>query len=206
MNPISAEIHALEPGRVDDFLLFFDLDAFPPGHEWASCYCYAYQSGCSDREWTARTAAQNRAATEGLIRAGRMHGYLTYLEGKPVAWCHAAPRTQVRYLLEARELSVEDAERVGSIICFVVARGFRRRGLAAQLLKAACDGFRSRGLAIAEAYPRKGSTSDEVNYKGPPRMYQAAGFVQYKDFERFSIVRKRLLPDAPEAPGMHRRA
>ncbi len=66
---------------------------------------------------------------------------------------------------------MDDLERVGAIVCFVVAQPHRRQGIARRLLDAACEGFRRQGLAVAEAYPRKGSTSDAVNYKGPSQLH-----------------------------------
>ena len=46
-------------------------------------------------------------------------------------------------------------ERVGSIVCFVVASSHRNQGVASHLLNAACQKFSQRGLEAAEAYPVK---------------------------------------------------
>jgi len=37
-----------------------------------------------------------------------MHGYLAYVAGKPVGWCHAAPRRDIPNLQASEELRVDD--------------------------------------------------------------------------------------------------
>ncbi|MGH2631874.1 MAG: GNAT family N-acetyltransferase [Tepidiformaceae bacterium] len=41
---------------------------------------------------------------------------------------------------------------VKAVVCFVVAKPFRGRGIATRLLSAACDGFRARGVHTVEAW------------------------------------------------------
>ena len=185
-------IRALSPVLLEDYLSFFDHDAFTDNPEWASCYCHFYYAPHQLKEWGARTGEENRGAVSALIGARRMYGYLAYVEGRPVAWCHAAPHTGIPNLQDSEELRVDDADRVGAIVCFVVARPYRRAGIAGRLLEAACRGFRRQGLAIAEAYPRTGTDADAANYHGPAQMYFAAGFTPFREFDDFLIVRKLL--------------
>ena len=170
-------IRPLAPELLDDYLSFFDHDAFCDNPEWQDCYCAFFHcySEARPEEWNARTGEQNRATVSEMIRAGRMHGYLAYAGGKVVGWCHAAPRGELPLLREGRDLPGEDSE-TGSIVCFVVAKTHRRQGIARQLLDAACEGFRAAGLAWAEAYPHLGEQTDAGNYHGPTDMYLAAGF------------------------------
>jgi len=78
----------------------------------------------------------------------------------------------------------------------VVAKEHRRRGIARQLLEAACEGFVAQGLVLAEAYVLKGVEGDAMNYPGPLSMYLAAGFERYRecscDGDDTIVVRKRL--------------
>jgi GNAT superfamily N-acetyltransferase len=84
------------------------------------------------------------------------------------------------------------AERVGSIVCFVVASSHRNQGVASHLLNAACNRFSQKGLEYAEAYPVKKPQSAAYNFPGPLSMYQKAGFVTYRDADWYLVVRKRL--------------
>ena len=140
--------------------------------------------------WNQRTAQENRAAACDRICSGRMQGYLAYRDGKPVGWCNAAPRTMMDAFADEPE---PDAERIGQIGCFVVARAHRRSGVAAALLDAACAGLKAQGFAIAEASPVPDATSDAQNHYGPLAMYLAAGFAIHRTDENGNLrVRRNL--------------
>jgi GNAT superfamily N-acetyltransferase len=187
--PGALEVRALEPDRTDDFLGFFDRDAFPDNPMWAGCYCLFHQFRGELAEWGKRGEAENRAEKAELVRTGRSHGWLAYAGGRVVGWCHAAPRAELPGL--AREPAV-DATPVGSIACFVVAPPYRRSGVARQLLDAACDGFRRAGLAFAEGYPRRGTGSDAHAFHGPLDLYLSAGFAIALENDRVAVVRRPL--------------
>jgi ribosomal protein S18 acetylase RimI-like enzyme len=185
IRPLSADL-------LEDYLSFFDHDAFCDNPDWAACYCYFFHVTRHDAAWEARTGEQNRAAISALIAGGRAHGYLAYVAGKPVGWCHAAPRIEIPYLQVVPELHVEDGQRVGAIVCFVIAAPFRRQGIARSLLDAACEGFRQQRLAFAEAYPRLDTHAEDENYPGPLALYSDAGFETFRQLEGALIVRKPL--------------
>lgn len=185
-------IRPLSPERLDDFLHFFDHVGFKDNPAWASCYCHAGHFMGTLAEQETRTAAENRAASGELIRAGRMHGLLAY-DGDAVAgWCNAAPRLELPALANWEGIGVDDAEQVGSILCFVVAPAMRRRGVARALLRAACESFAGRGLKFAEAYPRKKQDSDAQSYEGPLGLYREEGFTIFRDLGSAHVVRKSL--------------
>jgi GNAT superfamily N-acetyltransferase len=189
-GPVS--VRALRAADHDEYLRFFDRDAFMDNPMWASCYCLFHEFPGSVEAWTRATAAENRAAKSALIRAGRSEGYLATAGSRTVGWCHAAPRTTLPMLGHDPEIAIADAERVGSIVCFVVAAPFRGQGVAKHLLDAACDGLRARGLAIAEGYPRKRTGSDADAYHGPLDLYLGAGFEVFREGKRVVVVRKAL--------------
>jgi len=185
-------IKELTPELRDDFLNFFDHDAFADNPAWFGCYCMYFHFRGTQKEWNKRSTSENREAISTLINHGEAHGLLAYVNGRPAGWCHAAPRTAIPKLKLYREFAVEDPERVGSIVCFVIAKPYRCRGIARRLLDAACDTFTRQGLALAEAYPRKHSESDSGNFPGPLKMYLDAGFTVFRELERYVMVRKRL--------------
>lgn len=182
-------IRPLSPELLNDYLAFFENDAFADNTHWASCYCYFHYAPFNYKQWKQRTMAQNRTAVSQLIRDSRMHGYLAYSAGKPVAWCNAAPRKLMTTLQEEKELP---ADQIGSIVCFVVAKSNRGRGLARRLLKAACNGFLQQGLQYAEAYPMKEALGEAANHMGPLSMYLDEGFEPIREVGETVIVRKKL--------------
>jgi GNAT superfamily N-acetyltransferase len=185
------EVRALTSELSGDFLTFFDRDAFMDNPDWSGCYCLFYQYRGDD--WETATAEQNRAAKEELIARGEAHGYLAYLDGAPVGWCHAAPRATLPGLDRVPEFRCDDdPARIGAIVCFNVAAPYRGQGLAKRLLDAACEGLRAQGFATAEAYPAKIDRSAARDYHGRLNMYLDAGFVLHRDAEQFVIVRKAL--------------
>ena len=107
-----------------------------------------------------------------------------------VGWCNAAPRT----LLHALDNEpIPDAEQVEAIICFLVEPSHRGRGVARQLLEAACDGLRLHGLRIAEGNPRTESSSAAANHFGPLSLYLSAGFSVYREDDDGSVHVRRTL-------------
>jgi len=187
-------IQALTPERLDDFLAYFDGDAFAEGNtRWAGCTCYFYHTPADSAEaWVeACKNGSNRAGAAELIRRGQMHGYLAYADGRVVGWCHAAPRHTLPNLGRALGTQLDPGETVGSIVCFNIAAPYRRTGLAGRLLAAACAGFAHLGLSVAEAYPQKAPVS-VLSYHGPLVLYEAAGFSRAGELEHCWVYRKVL--------------
>ncbi len=185
-------IRSLSPALLADWLAFFDHEAFVDNPGWAGCYCQFYHADHEEKDWNERTGQENRSASISLIRRGRLRGHVAYVEGKPVGWCQACPRSWVVNLNSNPDLVIDDADCVGSILCFLVAPAHRKSGVGHRLLEAACQGLAEAGLEIAEAYPRRATRSDASNYHGPLSMYLNAGFEPYRELEDFLIVRKDL--------------
>ena len=183
-------IKALSPELQHDFLRFFDGTAFSDNPKWSSCYCQCFYEDHSVVRWSERTAPQNRSLACERIQSRAMQGYLAYSEGTPVGWCNAAPRTLLRALDDE---PTPDAEHVGAIICFLVEPSHRGRGVARQLLEAACDALRTQGLRIAEANPRTASVSAAENHFGPISLYLSAGFTVHREDDDGSVYVRRTL-------------
>lgn len=185
-------VKSLTPSLLDDFLYFFDQVAFTDNPEWASCYCHYYHYGCTNKEWRKRSKEENRSSTRQLILSGEMQGYLAYIDSKPAGWCNANNKTKYDRLLAEKELLDSPAEKVGSIVCFLIAPGHRRKGLARQLFTEAMEGFKMKGYQYLEAYPRKKALTEAHHYHGTLSMYEKAGFTIYKELNDYYVVRKGL--------------
>jgi len=178
-------VKELSPSLKDDFLYFFDNVAFADNPDWSDCYCSAYH-------FHNRNKAETRNEAASQVEDNRIHGFLAYDNGKPVGWCNAAKRGSypgVQWLLSP---GPDKWEKVGSIVCFVIGSNHRHKGVATQLLNAACKKFSEEGLEYAEAYPVKNPKSDAYNFPGPLSMYLKNGFMTHHDADWYMIVRKRL--------------
>jgi GNAT superfamily N-acetyltransferase len=190
MTELPVEIRKLCPELLQDFLQFFDGEAFADNPKWGFCFCQFLYVDHAKVNWAARTLQENRAAACDRIRANRMEGYIAYRDGKPIGWCNAAPRTMMDAFADEPD---PDASRIGEITCFVVAKSHRRSGVATSLLEAACAGLKAQGLAIAEALPLAEASGDAQNHHGPLSMYLAAGFLVHRtDGEGRVYVRRNL--------------
>src|SRR4030095_4651286 len=100
---MALEIRPLGPARRDDYLELFEQRAFTDNLGWASCYCHFPHADHAAVEWSKRTRAAHRAAVCARIAAGRMSGWLAYVDGRPIGWCNAGPRTAVAGLFDEPE-------------------------------------------------------------------------------------------------------
>jgi GNAT superfamily N-acetyltransferase len=193
------EVRDLTPELLDDYLKFFDKDAFTDFPEWSGCYCGFYDTPGDNWDSSAKAGPAHRAARVERIRSGRAHGLLAIVNGRVVGWCNAQPRTSFLNMRKYAAVIDDPAELVGSIMCFLVAPGHRGKGVGTALLSAACDRFHRDHLEIAEGYPTTNPVKRtwetpwaEENYKGSLNMYLKAGFKIHRQLERFAIVRKQL--------------
>jgi len=187
MNP---EIRELVPALLPDYLDFFDHLEFEQHPGWKICYCYSYHFTGTPEEW--EIPGRNREKVKELILAGRMHGFLAYLEGKPVGWVHADDKNNLERLKLAEELQDSSGGKTLSVVCFVISPRYRRKGVATRLLERVCGEYRDRGYDYIEAYPEDSAQSEEENYNGPKSLYEKNGFRLYRKAGGFSILRKSL--------------
>jgi GNAT superfamily N-acetyltransferase len=185
-------VHPLDPGRLEDYLAFFDREAFSDNPEWADCYCLFYH--VPDPDWESRTGARNREDAAALIRAGGLRGWLAYDAGRPIGWCNANAKERFARLAaeSAQWGEARPGERVLSVVCFVVAPAYRRKGVARLLLQEACAGAARAGYRWAEGYPRKVERNAAQAYHGPLALYRSEGFTELRELEQSWIVRRDL--------------
>ncbi len=108
-------------------------------------------------EWAARQQEQTRC---GDPSADGTSGLVAYLGDEPVGWCAVEPRAAYHGLLrptfrihwEGRDEDRED-ESVWAVTCLYARAGYRKRGIARALARAAVEHARTHGGRAVEAYP-----------------------------------------------------
>ena len=183
-------IHPVTADRVDDWLRFFDHDAFPDNPDWASCYCLEPNVPATpdlpERAW--RTS---RSMTAQRLCDGLTSGYLAYVEGQPAGWVNASFRSESG-LFRLVDASGPDPQSVIAVSCFVVAPPFRRHGVASALLDRVIADASARGATWVEGYPNnEPDMTDAGHFRGTHAMYESRGFLPVERLERYTVMRRQ---------------
>jgi GNAT superfamily N-acetyltransferase len=171
------EIVPLTPARFGDLAALFEEGGDP---KW--CWCAYYRVRGIDfskrrksmHRWVLETAIADNAV------AGRAPGLVAYDGEDAVGWISIGPRDDYERLAHSRLLAPVDETPVWSIVCFVVGRRSRGRGVARALLAAGIAYARDHGATTLEAYPveiPEGERIPSANvYRGSLSMFERAGF------------------------------
>jgi len=188
----TTEVEQVTADRIDDWLRFFDHDAFVGTPEWAACYClepHVRVPGNPPRDedpaWT-----ENRQEMVSLLGEGVSFGYLAYQDDQPVGWVNASLRSNYGLYREV-DPSGPDAASVIGISCFIIAPPYRRHNVATTLLDRVLEDAGGRGAMWVEAYPfNETGEADSANFRGPMSMFLERGFEVVEVRERDTVVRK----------------
>lgn len=200
-DALAVRIERLTPARVGDYLSFFDHErgpAFADNPEWARCYCHYYQVAPAIH-WPSLDGNANRAAMRERIACGEMEGFLAYVDQEVVGWVNAQPYHKLRHAcarlrIPAPMLPVPPHD-AAAIVCFVVAPGWRRQGVAHSLLHGALDDLFARGVRVVDAFPWNtglDETAPADHYHGTLSMFVAAGFAAIAEHEAMTVVRRSV--------------
>ncbi len=170
--------HPVTPDR------WADLERlFGPRGANSGCWCMWWRT--DHAEFNRQTADEHRAGLKHRVDAGRPPGILAYAgsEGAPpVAWISLGPREEFAPLEHSRTLKRIDDRPVWAIVCFFVARPYRRKGLMAQLLRGAVAYAAGQGARIVEGYPVEPEKplldSGGSAFMGLASAFRKAGFVE----------------------------
>jgi GNAT superfamily N-acetyltransferase len=167
-------VKRISPDLSEDF---YRLHSAKNGADW--CFCAAWS--LPDWEgWGQRTAGQNRAVRETLLRADEPDGYLLYLDGEAIGWCQCLRRDRLPKLRAAYGL--EPDETAWAVTCILLAPRLRGQGLGHALLGLVLDDLRRRGIRRVEAFPRRGTgLPPEDVWTGPEGLFTRAGFHLERD-------------------------
>ena len=205
-------IEALTPELAQAYLDFFDRRAFSDGSPNYPCYCCAFNLsadaiarlrqradaiGAGTEGW--KSVLRERAA--GMVRAGKIRGFLAFDGDAAVGWCNANDRLEFFRVggFDTDSVPPDGPPPMGlkrgqvkSVVCFEIAPGYRGKGIASRLLERACADARDEGYEAVEAYPADGEQEDFRAFAGPVRLYEKAGFTRCSRAGSALVMRKKL--------------
>src|SRR3989442_14413388 len=113
-HAVKVEVQELTPELLDDYLRFFDKDAFIDFPYWSGCSCGFYDTPGNEWDSSAKAGPAHRAARAERIRSGKSHGLLAFADGKVIGWCTAQPRSNFLNMRIYVTVVVDCSEPVGS--------------------------------------------------------------------------------------------
>lgn len=149
---------------------------FGPCGACAGCWCMWARLPGGD--YRAGLGDSNKRALKRLVGSEEPPGILAYADGEPAAWCGLGPRAGFRRLEKSKVLAPVDERPVWSVVCFYVARPYRRQGLSGRLLREAVRHAAARGATIVEGYPTdtEKKSADAFVWTGLASAFERAGF------------------------------
>jgi GNAT superfamily N-acetyltransferase len=169
----SVAVYPASPERWHDLeTLFGEQGAY------AGCWCMFWR--LEHARYEQQDASERKEALKALVEGRQTPGLLLYRDEQVMGWCSIGPREQFAALERSRVLKRVDEQPVWSIVCFYVARPFRRKGVMRSLLAGALAYAREQGATIVEGYPREfeGSVAGAKGYRGIASTFRDAGFVE----------------------------
>jgi GNAT superfamily N-acetyltransferase len=158
----------------------------------AHCQCQRYK--LRPREAFSKFPVEERArrlreqTACGHADAETTSGLVAYLGGEPVGWCAVEPRPAYEGLARNNRVPWEGRDEdkadtgVWATTCVFVRAGFRGRGIAYALARAAVDFARARGARALEAYPLLTTPGQKISWDeihvGTPGIFAAAGLAE----------------------------
>lgn len=172
---IALDIHPLTPERWQDFVALFESMGANSG-----CWCMWWR--LPNKEWSAGEG--NKQRMYELVHGGAVPGLLGYHKGAAVGWVSLSPRTDyVRFArATATTYTSPDERPVWSLVCFFVHPDYRRKGVAATMLRGAIDYAAAQGANLLESYAvdltvGKKPPASQLNM-GSAALFAEAGFVE----------------------------
>jgi GNAT superfamily N-acetyltransferase len=160
------------------------------------CWCMWWR--LMHAQYQDRKGTHNKQAMKTLVDAGARPGILAYHSSTPAGWCAVAPRDAYIRLTASRVLMPVDDRPVWSIVCFFIAKTYRRRGLTRALIDAAAAFAAEQGASIVEAYPvdpNGARKAEAFIYTGIASTFRDAGFVEVaRRSDTRPIMRKTIMP------------
>ena len=180
---IELSFQALTTDQWDDFVSLFGERGACGG-----CWCMLWR--LSRKQFESQKGDGNKRAMQAIVDSGEVPGILAYHNTKAIGWCAIAPRSSFPALARSRILKPIDDSPCWSIACLFVDRSYRKKGVSAELLRAAAEYAKSQGAELVEGYPVEPKSEKDIPpafaWTGIPKAFVRAGF---KEVARHSPTR-----------------
>ena len=177
MSSMTLDIRPLTPERLPDLASLFEQGGDP---KWCWCAYFRIRGFDFSKGGKERHRSAMEAATHATAEEDRAPGLVAYDGDEAVGWISIGPREDYERLAHSTVLKPPDDKPVWSIVCFVVGRQARGRGVAKTLLAAGVDYAREHGARLLEAYPVEVAEGKRLSagdaYRGTLSMFEKAGF------------------------------
>ena len=132
------------------------------------------------KAWHAVKGEPNRYAFMSLLIGGKMTGTIALAKDRPIGWCCIGPKRSFSRFQRSRVFAGPSEKGTWSVVCFYIAQGWRRQGIATRLLEGAIDLARAHDAEAIEAYPAKQEECQSLvpafAWTGIASMFAKAGF------------------------------
>lgn len=155
------------------------VELFGPRGATGGCWCMYNRQ--TNTEYEAGKGEPNRSAFSAIVADDRVPGLLAYRDGVPVGWVSIGPREEYARLARSPVMKPVDDMPVWSIVCFVIHKDHRGRGVGTALLEGAVAYAAEQGAVAVEGYPvepRKDRMPDLYAWMGIASMFEGAGFTE----------------------------
>ncbi len=173
MTDRTIEIRPLTPATWRALAALFGEGGDP---KWCWCAFWRVRGADAGRA----NASRNRSLLRRLAaREDVAPGLVAFRDGRAVGWVSLGPREDFERIEHSRVLRRVDDRPAWSIVCFVVSRRERGKGVAGTLLAAAVEYARDHGASLVEGYPVQTGGRKIPSawaYTGTLGMFERSGF------------------------------
>ena len=197
---MNLSIKPLTPEIFASYLNFFDNRAFADGDSNGPCYCTCPMQTSEEidqmvSEFAGDVKGTIRRYAVKMLNAGKIHGYLAYDGETSIGWCNAADSdayAQNRYQFVPDFARDKAIGKTMSVVCFSVAPEYRGKGVSTALLERVIADAKTEGFAAVEGYAQVRKGQDDLDFKGPIRLYEKLGFIPVVEHDGVVLMRKVL--------------
>ncbi len=141
------------------------------------CWCMFWR--IPRKQFELQKGDGNKRAFKLVVAQSIAPGVLAYYGTEVIGWCAVAPRSEYVALERSRILKPVDDQPVWSVSCLFVKKGYRRKGLSSQLVRAAAEFAAKHGAKIIEGYPTETTSAKQADpflWHGVSSAFRKAGF------------------------------
>jgi GNAT superfamily N-acetyltransferase len=147
----------------------------------AGCWCMHWRLDRGGKLWRAMQGEPNKREFFTLLAKDQIRAVVAEAAGEPVGWCSFGPRNDFPRLERSRVFHrAHPSPKTWAIVCFFIKAGWRGRGVATSLLRAATKEALRSGAKEIEGlpalHPPDGKLAAAFAWTGVAEMFEAAGY------------------------------